>query len=134
MEEKLSVQNSLGAIRIADEVVEIIAGIAASKVEGVASMSSGFVGDIASMLTRSKNMAKGVKVEVGEHEAAVDINITVEYGASIPDVALRVQQAVKEGIESMTGLKVIETNIHVQGVQFSAPAEVKPKEDENRIK
>lgn len=134
MEEKLSVQNSLGAIRIADEVVEIIAGIAASKVEGVASMSSGFVGDIASMLTRSKNMGKGVKVEVGEHEAAVDINITVEYGASIPDVAQRVQQAVKEGIESMTGLKVIETNIHVQGVQFSAPAEVKPKEDENRIK
>lgn len=134
MEEKLSVQNSLGAIRIADEVVEIIAGLAASEVEGVAGMSSGLVGDIASMLTRNKNMAKGVKVEVGEHEAAVNLFITVEYGVSIPDVALRVQEAVKEGIESMTGLKVMETNVHVQGVQFHAPAEIKPKEDENRVK
>lgn len=136
MEDKLAVQNSLGAIRIADEVVEIIAGLAASQVEGVSGMSSGLVGDIASMLSRGKNMAKGVKVEVSEHEATVDLSIMVEYGVSIPNVALRVQEAVKEGIESMTGLKVLETNVHVQGVQFRPLVEVKPKEDEsqNRVK
>ncbi|HVJ48917.1 Asp23/Gls24 family envelope stress response protein [Desulfitobacterium sp.] len=132
MEEKTTVKNSLGAIRIADEVVEIIAGLAASEVEGVAGMSGGLVGDIAHMLSRGKNLAKGVKVEVGEQEAAIELFIVVEYGVSIPDVALRVQEAVKERIESMTGLRVIETNVHVQGVQFRPPVEL--KEDENRLK
>lgn len=132
MEEKMVVDNSLGAIRIADEVVEIIAGLAASEVEGVAGMSGGFVGDIAHMLSRGKNLAKGVKVVVGEQESAIDIFLVVEYGVSIPKVALHVQEAVKEGIESMTGLKVIEINVHVQGVHFTPTLE--PKEDENRLK
>ena len=66
-----------------------------------------------------KNLSKGVKVEVGEREAAVDLYIIVEYGVRIPDVALRVQENVKRGIESMTGLDVVEVNIHVQGVGFA---------------
>lgn len=126
--EKPNIENSLGTIRIADEVVEIIAGLAASEVEGVAGMSGGFVGDIAQMLVRTKNHAKGVKVEVGEQEAAVDLFLVVEYGVSIPDVSLRVQESVKEAIESMTGLKVVETNVHVQGVNFRSAPE--PKDDE----
>lgn len=130
--EKLAVDNSLGAIRIADEVVEIIAGLAASEVEGVAGMSGGLVGDIAHMLSRGKNLAKGVKVEVGEHEAAVNLFLVVEYGVSIPDVALHVQEAVKEAIQSMTGLNVIETNVHIQGVNFRPLVE--PKEEESRVK
>lgn len=108
----------VGSVRIADEVVGIIAGLAATEVSGVAGMSGGLVGGIAEMLGK-KNLSKGVKVEVGEREAAIDLYIIVEYGVRIPDVALRVQENVKRAIESMTGLDVVEINIHVQGVGFS---------------
>ncbi|AFQ43047.1 MULTISPECIES: Asp23/Gls24 family envelope stress response protein [Desulfosporosinus] len=130
--ESMGTDNSLGSIRIADEVVEVIAGLAASEVEGVVGMSGGLVGDLANMLGRNKNLSKGVKVEVGEHEVAVDLFIVVEYGVSIPDVAFSVQQAVKEAIESMTGLKVVEANVHVQGVNFKPVVET--KEEDLRLK
>lgn len=107
----------IGAVRIADEVVSIIAGLAATEVDGIAAMSGGLVGGIAEILGK-KNLAKGVKVEVGEKEAAVDLYIIVEYGVRIPDVALKVQENVKKSIESMTGLHVVEVNVHVQGVGF----------------
>ena len=110
--------NDVGSIRIADEVVGIIAGMAATEVPGVAGMSAGLVGGIAEMLGK-KNLAKGVKVEVGEREAAIDLYIIVEYGVRIPDIALRVQESVKRGIESMTGLDVVEVNVHIQGVGFN---------------
>ena len=122
--------NALGAIRIADEVVSIIAGLAATEVDGVAGMSGGLVGGIAEMLGR-KNFAKGVKVEVGEKEAAVDLYLIVKYGVRIPDVALAVQENVKQAIETMTGLSVVEVNIHVQGVSFP---EAEPKEEEVRVR
>lgn len=109
--------SELGSIRIADEVVSIIAGLAATEVEGVAYMSGGIVGGIAEALGR-KNLSKGVKVEVGEEEAAVDLYLIVSYGSRIPDVAWSVQENVKKAIESMTGLKVIKINVHVQGVNF----------------
>ncbi|HWR45208.1 Asp23/Gls24 family envelope stress response protein [Sporomusa sp.] len=121
--------NDVGSIRIADEVVGIIAGLAATEVTGVAGMSAGLVGGIAEMLGK-KNLSKGVKVEVGEREAAVDLYIIVEYGVRIPDVALRVQENVKRGIESMTGLDVVEVNIHVQGVGFSPEG----KEEDIRVR
>ncbi|MDR3271685.1 MAG: Asp23/Gls24 family envelope stress response protein [Peptococcaceae bacterium] len=130
--DNLSLKNTLGAIRIADEVVEVIAGLAASEVEGVAGMSGSIVGDIAHMIGRQKNLAKGVKVEVGEQEAAVDLYIIVEYGYAIPQVALRVQEKVKEAIESMTGLNVVETNVHIQNVNFHTNTE--NKEEETRVK
>ncbi|QDR80806.1 Asp23/Gls24 family envelope stress response protein [Sporomusa termitida] len=121
--------NDVGSIRIADEVVGIIAGLAATEVTGVAGMSAGLVGGIAEMLGK-KNLSKGVKVEVGEREAAVDLYIIVEYGVRIPDVALRVQENVKRGIESMTGLDVVEVNIHVQGVGFA----LDDKEEDIRVR
>ena len=74
-----------------------------------------------------KNFSKGVKVEVGEKEAAVDLFIIVQYGARIPDIALAVQENVKHAIETMTGLGVVEVNIHVQGVSF--PQEEKEPEE-----
>ncbi|HWR39397.1 MAG TPA: Asp23/Gls24 family envelope stress response protein [Patescibacteria group bacterium] len=113
-----SEHTEVGSVRIADEVVGIISGLAATEIEGVAGMSGGLVGGIAEMLGK-KNLSKGVKVEVGEKEAAVDLYIIVEYGVRIPDVALRVQENVKRAIESMTGLDVVEVNIHVQGVGFA---------------
>ena len=89
--------NSLGSIRIADEVVSIIAGLAATEVDGIAGMSGGIAGGIAEMLGR-RNFAKGVKVEVGEKEAAVDLYIIVKYGVRIPDVALAAQENVKQAL------------------------------------
>jgi Uncharacterized protein conserved in bacteria len=130
--EKPELGNTLGAIRIADEVVEVIAGLAASEVDGVAGMSGGFVGDLANMLGRNKNLSKGVKVEVGEKETAVDLFVIMDFGVSIPNVALKVQEAVKEAIESMTGLTVVETNVHVQGINFRALTET--KEEEPRLR
>ena len=122
----LNKKSTLGSVRIADEVVSIIAGLAATEVNGIEGMSGGLVGGIAEMLGR-KNFAKGVKVEVGEKEAAVDLYIIVKYGVRIPDVALSVQENVKQAIETMTGLSVVEVNVHVQGVGF--PEEEKPEEE-----
>ena len=110
-------KGNIGSVRIADEVVSTIAGLAATEIEGIAGMSGGIAGGIAEMLGR-KNFSKGVKVEVGEKEAAVDLYIIVKYGARIPDVAITAQENVKSAIESMTGLSVVEVNVHVQGVGF----------------
>ena len=107
----------LGSIRIADEVVSVIAGLAAMDVDGVAGMSGGLIGGIAEMLGR-KNFSKGVKVEVGEKETAVDITLVVTYGVDIRQVVTEVQKNVRRAIESMTGLKVLVTNVLVQGVVF----------------
>ena len=111
----------IGSIKINPEVIAIIAGAAAMKVPGVAGMSGGITGEIAEMLGR-KNMSKGVKVEVGEKETAIDIYITAEYGFRIPDVAWRCQEEVKKAVEELSGLEVIEVNIHVQGININEDA------------
>lgn len=116
MEEPMD-HSDLGQIRIANEVVGVIAGLAATEVEGVAGMSGGIAGGIAEILGR-RNLSRGVKVEVGEKEAAVDLFVIVEYGVRIPEVAWNIQQNVKRAIESMTGRDVVEVNVHVQGVHF----------------
>lgn len=106
-----------GSVRIANEVVRIIAGLAASEVKGVVGMSGGVVDGFAELL-KKKNLAKGVKVEVGEKQAAVDLFVIIEYGAKIPETAYLIQENVKRAIESMTGLEVVEVNVHIQGVEF----------------
>lgn len=108
----------LGSVRISDEVIASIAGIAAMDTVGVVSMSSGLIGGMAELIGK-KNPAKGVKVQVGAREVAVDVYIIVEYGIRIPDVALQVQEKIKEAIETATGMAVVEVNVHVQGVGFS---------------
>lgn len=104
-------------IRISDEVVAVIAGVAVSEVSGVAEMSGGFAGGISEVLSGKKNLSKGIKVESGEKETKIDVNIVVEYGTRIPDVAFEIQNKVKNAVENMTGLKVVEVNVHVQGVK-----------------
>jgi len=106
-------------LKIADEVVAIIAGIAATDVPGVAAMAGGVVGGIAERLG-VKNLQRGVKVEVGNTETAIDIFIIVDYGVRIPEVAQKVQEEVRQAVESMTGLTVVEVNVHIQGVSFEA--------------
>ena len=79
-------------------------------------MSGGFAGGITEVLSGKKNMAKGIKVDKTENTAKIDVNIIVEYGSRIPDVAFEIQNRVKKSVESMTGFKVEEVNVHVQGV------------------
>lgn len=106
-------------IKIADDVVAVIAGVAVSEIQGVANMAGGFAGGISEVLSGKKNLAKGIKVEVGEKETKIDVNIIVEYGTRIPDVAYEIQTKVKKAVETMTGLKVVEVNVHVQGVNIN---------------
>ncbi len=106
-------------IKIADDVVAVIAGMAVSEVQGVANMAGGFAGGISEVLSGKKNFAKGIKVDVGEKETRIDVNIIVEYGTRIPEVAYEIQTKVKKAVETMTGLKVIEVNVHVQGVNIN---------------
>ena len=103
-------------IKIADDVIAVIAGAAASEVPGVSSMAGGFAGGISEVFSGKKNFAKGIKVEAGEKETKIDVNIVVEYGVRIPDVAFEIQNRVKKAVEGMTGLKVVEVNVHIQGV------------------
>lgn len=110
--------NDLGKIRIAPEVVGIIAGLAAQEVEGVSGMSSGFVEELVDRFGRKKNPSRGVQVEVGEKEAAVDVSVIVEYGRAIRQVAEEIQHNVKRAIEMMTGLSVVEVNVHVVDISF----------------
>jgi len=113
-------KTEMGNIQIAPEVIEVIAGLASVEVEGVAGMSGGFGSGVAELLGR-KNLAKGVKVEVGQKEAAIDVSIIIEYGHRIPSVAADIQRNVKMAIESMTGLEVVEVNVHIHGVHFKTP-------------
>ena len=103
-------------IKISNDVIAVIAGVAASEVPGVAAMAGGLTGGLTEALKGQKNLAKGIKVEATETTAKIDVNIIVEYGSRIPDVAFEIQNRVKKSVENMTGLKVTEVNVHVQGV------------------
>ncbi|MCJ7806232.1 MAG: Asp23/Gls24 family envelope stress response protein [Clostridia bacterium] len=116
-EETRTLPSDLGVVKISDEVVSIVAGLAATEIDGVASMSGGIAGGIAEVLGR-RNLSKGVKVEVGLEETKIDIFIIVKYGVRVPDVAWDIQENVKKAVENMTGLKVAHVNVHVQGIQF----------------
>ena len=103
-------------IQISDDVVAVIAGMAASEVPGVAEMAGGFAGGISEVLSGKKNKAKGIKVDIQDKKVKIDVNIIVEYGSRIPDVAFEIQKRVKKSVENMTGLIANEVNVHVQGV------------------
>lgn len=105
-----------GTITYANEVIATIAGVAANEIDGIAGMCvSGGFGEI---LGRNRSITKGVKVEVGSQEAAVDLYIVVEYGQPIQKVASEVQENVRKALESLTGLHVVRVDVHVQGVSF----------------
>jgi len=118
-------------IKISDDVVAVIAGMAVSEVSGVYEMAGGFAGGISEVLSGKKNVAKGIKVEVTDKETKLDVNIIVEYGTRIPDVAFDIQNKVKKAVETMTGLKVTEVNVHVQGVNIENLTKEAPKAENN---
>ncbi len=127
--EEIALENS--NIKIADDVVAVIAGVAVSEVQGVYEMSGGFAGGISEVLSGKKNLAKGIKVEINEKTTKIDVNIIVEYGTRIPDVAFEIQNKVKKAVETMTGLAVTEVNVHVQGVNTDNAITEKREETQN---
>ena len=133
-EEILELDNEIktenDGIKISEDVVAVIAGVAVSEVPGVAGMSGGFAGGITEVLSGKKNLAKGIKVEISENNVKIDVNIIVEYGSRIPDVAFEIQNRTKKAVESMTGLKVEEVNVHVQGVNTDTAKKEKNEQEE----
>ena len=119
MEDEKNIQiegnKSLGDVVIANEVLAIIAGIAATEVEGVHSMDGGWSGQFISKLG-IKDLARGVKVQVSDGEVKVDLSLNMEYGYAIPKVSNLVQDKVSASINNMTGLNVSEVNIRISGV------------------
>lgn len=113
-----------GDVNISNDVVSIVASLAASSVKGVSGMVSSISGGIAELLGK-KNMSKGVKVNVTDKDVTLDLSIIVEYGAKIPDVAWEIQEKVKSEVEAMTGLTVSAVNVSVEGVSV-------PKEDSDK--
>ncbi|MGN7941765.1 Asp23/Gls24 family envelope stress response protein [Virgibacillus sp. 6R] len=111
--------NGLGKVEIAPEVIEVIAGIAASEIEGVASMRGNFAAGVAERLGK-KNHGKGVKVDLSEEGIIIDVYCVMIFGVSIPSVAQKVQDNIRQALLNMTALEVNEVNIHVVGVQFES--------------
>lgn len=105
-------------LNISEDVIGIIAGLAASEVEGIAGMTLGFVDGINQILGSSKKYSKGVKISLEGKKVTIDLYVNVKYGVRIPDIAWAAQNAVKNAVENMTGLEVASVNINVQGITF----------------
>lgn len=115
---KVYEKDKIGEVQIADEVVAIIAGLAATEVDGVDSMAGNITNELVGKLGM-KNLSKGVKVDVTEEHVSVDLSLNIKYGYNIPDVSEKVQERVKSAIENMTGLMVLDVNIRIAGVNLS---------------
>ena len=114
---KLYEKEKIGEVQIADEVVAIIAGLAATEVEGVDSMAGNITNELVVKLGM-KNLSKGVKVDVTEEHVSVDLSLNIRYGYSIPSVSEQVQEKVSTAIENMTGLTVLDVNVKIAGVNM----------------
>lgn len=123
-----------GKIVFAPDVVATIASFAATEIEGVVGMAGGVVEGITGMLNAKKSMTKGIKVEIGEEEVAVDLSVVIRYGYKLHEVCGKVQNSIKNAIETMTGLRVVQVNVSVQSISFDKPdnkakaVEVQPAE------
>lgn len=119
-------------LNISEDVIGIIAGLAASEVEGIAGMTLGFVDGINQILGTNKKYSKGVKISLEGKKVTIDLYVNIKYGVRIPDVAWAAQNAVKTAVENMTGLEVLSVNVNVQGITFDKKSEVEEK-NENEV-
>ena len=128
-------ENPDGTVSFATDVVATIAGLAATEVEGVASMSSPASG-LADMFSRktTRNFTKGVRIDLDDNQVTADITIVVEYGSPVPDVARGIQENVKKAIETMTGLPVHSVDVHVSGISFEREQRAAKELDEQQKK
>ncbi len=107
----------IGTVKVADEVVAIIAGLAATEVKGVASMAGNITNELVAKMG-IKRLSNGVKVDVIDNIVTVDLTLNIEYGYNIPDISKKVQERVKSTIESMTGMTVTDVNVRIAGVNM----------------
>lgn len=128
MSENINKTQGHGVVKISEDVVGVIAGIAASEIEGIQGLHPTTTGGITQVVTGKRNVTKGVKVTVGEHDAIIDMVVSIEYGFKIPDVVHKAQINVKETVETITGLKVSAVNVYVNNIY------VKDKEKETKEK
>jgi len=128
-------ENPNGTVSFATEVVATIAGLAATEVDGVASMISPSSG-LADMFSRksNRNLTKGVRIDLEDNRVSVDITITVDYGSPVPDVARNIQENVKKAIETMSGLDVKNVDVHVTGISFEREQRANAELDEQHRK
>lgn len=124
--EELNKDESIGVVKISDEVVSVIAGIAAQEIDGIIDYQSG-VSNLTNILKGKKNAPKGTKVTLEEDKAIIEMNIAVEYGRKIMELVAQVQDNVKKTVEAMTGLSVASVNICVQSIYL-------PKNEESETK
>jgi len=110
--------NSIGMVQISPQVIEMIAKLTAEEVEGVHRLSGGFAHEFVDFLGRNKTSTKGIRSQVGQKEVAVDISIIIQYGNTFLSVARLLQEQVKNAIESMTNLIVVEVNVHIDGIHY----------------
>jgi Protein of unknown function (DUF322). len=120
-------ENGLGKIEIAPEVIEVIAGIAASEIEGVATMRGNFAAGVAEKLGK-KNLGKGIRVDLSNNQIKIDVYCVLNYGVSIPAVAQKMQDNIHQALLHMTGLEADEVNIHVVNMNFDLQKEEPEKE------
>ncbi len=113
--------DQLGEVKIADEVVAIVAGLAATEVEGVSSMAGNITNEIVSKLGM-RNLSKGIQIEVENDEIRVSVAINIAYGYNIPEVSAKVQDKIASAIENMTGLHVTEVNVRIASVDMNGQA------------
>ena len=118
VEAEVITEESIGNIKIAPDVVATIANLTTNEIASVAQMHTTVVGGLAGILGSKKNQSKGVKVEINENKVVIDVNIIVDYGVRIPELAWEIQENVKNNVETMTGLDVEKVNIHIEGVSF----------------
>lgn len=126
MSEEILKDDEIGVVKVSDDVVSVISSLAASEIKGIRGIAQGNASGIGHILSK-KNVSKGVKVTVGEDETTIDLDLNIEYGYKIPEVAAAVQESVKRSVEAMTGLKVSAVNIKVVGI-IMPREEAKPEE------
>ncbi|WP_027963405.1 Asp23/Gls24 family envelope stress response protein [Halalkalibacillus halophilus] len=121
----VSEDSSLGRVEIAPEVIEVIAGIAANEISGVANMRGNIASNVTERLGKKKH-GKGVKVELSEEGILIDVYTVLDYGISIPKVAEKIQDSIRSTLKNMTALEIIEINVHVVAIQIEDKT-VEPK-------
>lgn len=122
-------QHDLGKVEISPEVIEVIAGIAATEVNGVAAMRGSFTTGVAERLGR-RNPGKGVKVELTEEGITIDVYVLLDFGVSIPEIGQKIQDNICQTLRQMTSLEVTAANVHVVGIQFEQKPELEELGDE----
>lgn len=129
MDEGLKKSEAVGVVKISDEVISVIAALAADEIEGIEEINAGLAAGISQILGGKKNISKGVKVNVNEGSAAIDLYVVVRYGIRIPEVCEKVQKNVMKTVETITGLRVSAVNVYVQNVSIPKIEEKNSKEE-----